>query len=78
MEYMNYINSKYELLNLIKKELENRIEVKNKEWSMCKINRNQSPLHVLYEVSNILKDRYENTYAIEELINLLEYKSSNL
>ena len=74
----NYINSKYELLNLIKKELENRIEVKNKEWSMCKINRNQSPLHVLYEVSNILKDRYENTYEIEELINLLEYKSSNL
>ena len=74
----NYINYRYTLLNLVKLELEGRIKEKKKEWMKCKVNRQQQPEQILYDISNILKERCESTYDIDTCINILKYKSSNV
>lgn len=73
----NYINNRYQLLNLVNLELKKRIEDKNKEWMKCKINRKQPAEKILQEVSFILNKRYEDSYELDTLINIISYKSKN-
>lgn len=73
----NYIKNRYEMLNLAKNELKQRIENKNKEWKKKKINRNQSDTQILQEVYDTLNERFCDTYEIEFCIKFLKYQSDN-
>lgn len=72
-----FIKSRYEMLVLVKNELEKRIENKKKEWKRKKIDRKQSNIQVLQEIHTTLNERFCDTYDIECLIDFLEYESTN-
>lgn len=72
-----FIKSRYEMLVLVKNELEKRIENKKKEWKIKKIDRKQSNIQILKEIHTILNERFCDTYDIEWLISFLEYESTN-
>lgn len=68
----DYVRSRYERISLATKWVYEQIEASKAVWKTQKINRNQTPLKVLKEISKTLKARCETNYSIEELVQYME------
>lgn len=68
----DYVRSIYERISLATKWVYEQIEAAKAVWKTQKINRNQTPLEVLKEISKTLRSRCETNYSIEELVRYME------
>ena len=71
-----YIKGKYEEINNVIEGFEKIIKKKEIQWKKHKVNRKQDDIEILKECVNILKERYMESYEIEELITYLTCKNS--
>ena len=71
-----YIRCKYEEISNVIEGFEEIINKKEQQWKKHKVNRSQDDIDVLKDCVNILKERYMESYEIEELITYLTCKNS--
>ncbi len=69
----NYINSRYMLISKVIEVLHNKIEQQNEIWKKHKVVDGKTPLNTLKDIASILKERYQETSDINELIYIFEY-----
>ena len=74
----DYVRSRYERISLATKWAYEQIDAAKTEWKLQKINRNQTPLQILKEISKTLEARYETNYSIEELVRCMECELTDI
>lgn len=74
----DYVRSRYERISLATKWVYEQIEATKAEWKTQKINRNQTPLEMLKEISKTLETRCETNYSIEELVRYMECELTDI
>jgi len=71
-----YIKWKFEMIRDITAEFEKIIKKKEKVWKKHKVNREQDSIEVLKDAKTIIKERYMDTYILDNLIEYLKCECS--
>lgn len=72
----SYIQERYELIREFISWGENAIIIQNQNWKAKKIERIGTPVKILLNVKEILKERFVDEYLIEETIDILNYSTN--
>lgn len=72
-----FIKSRYELLEDVNCWVQRVIDKKYDEWKEHKVNRFIEPLNVWKDILNILKERYQEHYTIDIVIDFLTCNITN-
>lgn len=64
---VDYITSRYEILDSVIEWAESEIQRKKEEWSLQTIDRRLPPIDMLNRMCSILKERYQSTSDIQEI-----------
>jgi len=72
----SYIQERYELIREFISWGENAIIIQNQNWKAKKIERIGTPIKILLNVKEILKERFVDEYLIEETIDILNYSTN--
>ena len=67
-----YLKTRYERISLATEWALAQIEEQKNNWRKTKVNRLQSPVDILKEISSILTSRGERTYCLSDLIRYME------
>ena len=70
-----YIRDRYECIKELTEWVKRGVNHQNTEWQQTKINREQSGELILKEIKDILEERFQDTYIIDDV---LEYLTCNL
>ena len=74
----DYVRSRYERISLATKWAYEQIDAAEAEWKTQKINRDQTSLEILKEISKTLEARCETNYSIEELVRYMECELTDI
>lgn len=69
--FHDYIKSRYNLLKDATIWADKQINMRKQKWAEEKINRNLDPVEILQEIKSTLKERFENSYSIDDAIAYL-------
>lgn len=72
----NYIKTRYEYLVELTNWAKKEVVVQNDEWQQVKVKREDDSIKTLYNVKELLEERFQDSYEIDELITYLSCKSS--
>ena len=76
--FKKYIKERYELIKEFISWGINVINDQNKERLKTKVNRSLSPISIVFHMKQILESRFVHEYALDDLIDILEFKTENL
>lgn len=73
----DFIQSRYNRLEIVIDWVQKVIDDKHADWSKRKVNRNLEPANILSDIADILKERYENDFYVNDAISYLTCNITN-
>lgn len=72
-----YIQSRYQLLELVIEKIQSVISKQEEEWKTRKVKRSSDSIEVLNDMIEILEIRFQSSYEVKNIIQHLKQNSTN-